>query len=70
MNKGTTIHHSKNLICPNCGTKDIDKQVITEVRNGDTYACVKYKCMNCNCVRSSLPFRVIGPLNEEEEENA
>ena len=69
MKRGTTIHHPKNITCPECGTNDFDKRVITEMRNGEIYACVKYKCMNCNCVRSSLPFRVIEPLNEEEEEN-
>ena len=68
MKQGTTIYHPKNLTCPDCDTDDIDKKVITEARNGDILACVRYKCMNCNCVRSSLPFRVIEPLNEEVEE--
>ena len=67
MKRGTTIHHPKNLICPNCGTKDFDRRVITSVRNCDTYAYVRYECLNCEYTYCSLPFRVIGSLNEEEE---
>ena len=69
MKRGTTIHHPKNLTCPNCATKDFDKRVITSVHNHDTYAYVRYECLHCKYTYCSLPFRVIDPLNEEEEEN-
>ena len=69
MKHGTTIFHPKNLTCPNCGTKDFDKRVITQVRDYDTYAWVRYECLNCKYAYSSLPFRVIEPLNEEVEDN-
>ena len=69
MKQGTTIYHPKNLTCPNCGTNDFDKQVNTYVRGSDRYASVRYQCLTCKYAYSSLPFRVLEPLTEEEEEN-